>query len=205
MFYQYRKSAVAMALVLIAALCSTNAIAANNTTVLFSTLGPQGQWSTTNGLFVNGSTYGNQAVAQQFTVPGVANLVNVQLPLSTFQSQNNNPVSVYLEAGTGGQGGLPQTIITQLTQVGSVPSQPALVSFTCGANCSLRPDTPYWIVAVQSDPNSQDVWWWAYQNPWGYGATNTIGSPTGPWDGTYGPVTGMQVNGVYACINCNAH
>lgn len=183
--------------------CSVSAMAANNTTVLFTTLGPQGQWSTTNGSLVQGSSYGNQTIAEQFTVSGLANLVNVQLPLSTFESQNNNPISLYLEAGTGGRGGLPQTIITQLTQVGSIPSQTALVSFTCSANCTLRPNTPYWIVAVQSDPNSQDVWWWAYGNPVGYGAENTLGSPTGPWDGTYGPISGMLVNGVYACSNCN--
>jgi len=201
MTYTARKSA--LAILILAMFCSVSALAANNTTVLFTTLGPQGQWSPTNGFFVNGSNYGNQVTAEQFSTSGLATLVNVQLPLSIFNSQNNNPVSVYLESGTGGQGGLPQTIIAQLTQVGSVPSQPALVSFTCNQNCTLRPDTPYWIVAVQSDPNTQDVWWWSYQNQVGYGATNTLGSPTGPWNGTYGIITGMQVNGVYACANCN--
>jgi hypothetical protein len=186
-----------------AILCGASALAANNTNILFTSLGPQGQWSSTNGLFVNGSSYGNQAIGEQFTVSGLANMVNVQLPLSNFQSQNNNPVSVYLESGTGGDGGLPETIITQLTQVGSIPSQPALVSFTCSQNCTLRPNTAYWIVAVQSDPNSQDVWWWAYGNPRGYGAQNTIGSPSGPWDGTFGTVSGFQVNGVYACASCS--
>jgi hypothetical protein len=189
------------AIVMIAMLCSMNAAAAN-TTILYTSLGPQGQWSTTNGLFVNGSSYGDQAIGEQFTTTGAATIVNVQLPLSTFQSQGNNPVSLYLESGTGGDGGSPEHIITQLTQVGSIPSQPALVTFTCSQDCALQPNTPYWIVAVQSDPNSQDVWWWAYGNPHGYGAQNTLGSPTGPWTLTYGVVSGFQVNGVYACSNC---
>jgi len=191
-----------VALAVSAMLCAVNATA-GNTTILYTSLSSQGQWSPTNGFFVNGSSYGNQAIGEQFTVTGTAALVNVQLPLSTFQSQDNAPLSVYLESGTGGDGGLPENIITELTQVGSIPSQPGLVSFTCSQNCILRPNTPYWIVAVQSDPNSQDVWWWAYGNPHGYGAQNTLGSPTGPWDGTYGTVSGFQVNGVYTCANCN--
>ncbi len=204
MKYAFRKSLIfGAALIVAAALSTVNAVADPNN-ILYTSLGPNGQFYN-NGIFISGSGFSNSVYGFQFTTPGQANMTNVQLPLSTWQSQDNNPISLYLEAGTGGDGGQPQTIITQLTQVGSIPSQPGLVTFTCSQNCTLQANTAYWIVAVQTDPNSQDVWWWAYNNPWGYGATNSSGSPTGPWNLIYGPVSGFQVNGVYItrCTNCS--
>jgi hypothetical protein len=193
-----------MALMLIAVLCSMNAVAANNTSVLYTTLGPNGQFSTQGAFGISGSTYGNYVTANQFTSPGAAVLSNVQLALSNYQGNTNAPVTLYLETATSGRfGGEPDTIITELTQVGSIPSSPALVTFTCSANCQLQANTTYWIVAVQTNPNSGQEWWGAYQNMWGYWANNTDGSPTGPWTQFYGNIAGYQVNGLYACANCN--
>lgn len=204
MVYVSRKSAILVAIMLIAMLCSMNAVAANNTSILYTTLGPNGQFSTQGAFGVSGSNYGNSVIAQQFSTPGVAALSNVQLALSNYQGETNAPVTLYLETATSGpHGGEPETIITELTQVGSITSSPALVTFTCSANCQLQANTTYWIVAVQTNPNSDQEWWGAYQNMFGYAAFNTLGSPTGPWTQTYGPVAAYQVNGVYASTSCN--
>lgn len=95
----------------------------------------------------------------------------------------NNPVNVYIESdsGTG-----PGSILASLSQVGVIPSfgsGSGLVTFTCsGAGCTLGAGT-YWLVAVETDSGTEQIWDFAYQDATISNYFNQLGSATGPWNG----------------------
>ncbi len=173
-----RKIGVFVVAVLMGAMiCSVSASAGS---VLYTTLGPGGAYDTSGGLFVDGANFNNEVIGNQFTLSAGGFVSDAMLALAFVQG-NNSPVSVYIETNNGG---VPGSIITQLTQVGTISPAGGLVTFTCsGAACGLAPGQ-YWIVAQQPDPNAQHGWYYSYNDQPGepgYIAANLIGSPTGPW------------------------
>jgi hypothetical protein len=150
--------------------------------VVFTTLGPSGQFDTNGDYFVDGSGYNNQVIANMFTLSSGTTVGDAVLALGNYAG-DNNPVNVYIESDSSG----PDSIIATLLQVGTIPSSSSgsgLVTFTCsGAACTLGAGS-YWLVAQEPDANTEQIWNYAYQDQSIGFAFNEIGSPTGPW---YGP------------------
>jgi len=165
---------------------SVNATAGS---VLCSTLGPNNEYDSSGGFFVDGSNGNNQVIANPFTLGTGATVADAVLALGNLYSSgapNNNPVSVYIESNNGG---LPGSIIAQLSQVGTIPpwyysgKGGGLVTFTCsGAACNLGAGS-YWLVAWEPDSKTEQVWLFSYQDQSALIAFNHLGSPTGPWIG----------------------
>ena len=185
-----RKSGIFGMVVLMGAmLCSVSASAG----VLYTTLGPGGQFDTTTGYLVNGSNFNNQVIADPFIPTATANLADAVLALCNV-SNNNSPVNVYLESDNFG---VPGAILDPLTQVGTIGPFPpgGLVTFNCSTCPLLMMGTQYWLVAVEADPNSNQEWNWAFNDPTGPIAFNTIGSATGPWNSVTAQISGFQIDG----------
>src|SRR5215469_3580326 len=143
--------------------------------VIFTNFGSGQSFNTANSWDVGTFAPGlNQAVAFSFAPTETATLTDAMLALVQFAG--TGAVSVYVESNSGGQ---PGTILDSLTQVGSVPASPALVEFTCVTCSVLQSGTPYWLVAVQSDPTTLDGWSWALSET-GSWYFNDAGSSTGP-------------------------
>ena len=182
-----------MTILMGAMICSVNAAAGD---VLYTTLGPGGAYDGSNGYFVDGSNYFNTVVANQFTLGSGATVANAMLALGNFLG-NNNPVTVYIESNNGG---VPGGIIATLSQSGTIlpwgnGSGGGLVTFNCsGSGCALGAGS-YWLVALEQDPNTQQVWDFAYQDQQGNIAFNSSGSPNGPWSTTFDVENAFQIDG----------
>ncbi len=74
---------------------------AGATDVLYTTLGPNGEYDTASGYFVDGSNYFNQVLAMPFTPSQSENLSDAVLALGNYAG-SNSPVNLYLESDNGG-------------------------------------------------------------------------------------------------------
>ena len=157
--------------------------------VVFTTLGPSGQFDSNGGYMVDGSFYNNQVFANMFTLGAGTTVGDAVLALGNYAG-NNNPVNVYIESNSSG---LPGSIIAALSQVGTIPSSASgsgLVTFTCsGAACTLGAGS-YWLVAQEPDAHTQQMWDYAYQDQLITSTSNASGSSTGPWGGSYSRIAG---------------
>ena len=146
---------------------------------LVTTLGPGGAYDNSSGATVNGSAYSNQVIGNPFSLGSGATVTDALLALGYIPYTNNNPVNVYIESDSGGS---PGSILASLTQVGSIPpfrSGGGLVTFDCsGVGCALGAGN-YWLVAVETDANSDQVWFYAYQDQITLIAEDQSGSPVG--------------------------
>jgi|ERR1017187_258893 hypothetical protein len=182
-----------VAILMGALICSISASAG---VILYTTLGPNGEYDGYSGYPIGGSGPNNQVIANPFTFSAGATVGDVVLALGNLAGPNN-PVDVYIESDNGG---LPGSIIASLTQVGTIPPWfnghgGGLVTFDCtGAQCAL-PAGSYWLVAFEPDWNTAQVWAWAYQDQMNNMASNEIGSPTGPWDGWFGTEDAFRIDG----------
>lgn len=161
-----------------------SSVCARASTVLYSTLGPNSEYDSTQGWLLGNFFGDDQVMAMQFTLGAGATVGDAVLALG-----DGFPVSVYIESDTSG---LPGSIITTLSQVGQIPSSGGLVTFNCGLLCTLGPGS-YWLVALA--PDSMQSWEWAYQDATGNITYNQIGSPTGPWHSSYdGNLGGFRID-----------
>jgi len=178
----------------VAALTLLFCATAGATDVLYTTLGPGGEYDTSSGYFVDGSNYYNQVLAMAFTPSSSENMVDAVLALGNYAG-SNSPINVYLESDAGGQ---PGSVLASLTQQGTI--QPfsgggSLITFNCGGCGTVTAGTQYWIVAKESDPNTEQAWMYAYQDQVGDLAFNQVGSENGPWNLYNGTISGFRVDG----------
>ncbi len=167
---------------------------AGATDVLYTTLGPNGEYDSASGYFVDGSNYFNQVLAMPFTPSQSENLSDAVLALGNYAG-SNSPVNVYLESDNGG---VPGSVLATLTQQGSIPpfsSGGGLVQFNCAGCGQVSAGTQYWIVALEGDPNTEQAWMFAYQDQQGSAAFNQLGSATGPWNQFNSTISGFRVDG----------
>jgi hypothetical protein len=181
-----------MAILVGGMICSVSASAG---TILYSTLGPNGEYDGSSGYFVDGSNFFNQVMANPFTLSSGATVGDAVLALGNFAG-GNSPVNVYIESDAGG---LPGSIIAQLTQQGTIlpfgnGAGGGLVTFTCsGVGCTLGAGN-YWLVALEADPNTEQVWDFAYQDQANNIAFNQTGSSTGPWNPFFGTEDAFRID-----------
>jgi len=174
-----KKSSIFAALVLgfTGALATVPALADST---LYTTLGPGGAYDSSSGWVVTGSNLGNFVVGNSFSLSSGGTVADAVLALG-IQIGPDSPVSAYIESDNSGS---PGSILSSLAQVGTIPSfydgnGGGLVTFACsGAACDL-PAGSYWLVAVESDPNTQVAWDMAYGDAETNFAYDYSGSPTG--------------------------
>jgi MYXO-CTERM domain-containing protein len=113
---------------------------------------------------------------------------------STKAPASNSPINLYLESDGGG---VPGSILATLTESGVPGNFPPgfLSTFTCNSCPTLNPGTQYWLVAQQSDPNSDQEWNFSYGDVGGNFAFNQTGSATGPWSTETSTLSAFQVDG----------
>ena len=168
------------------------AVGASASDILYTTLGPGGEYDSATGYYVDGSNFTNQVLALPFIPSQTENMVDAVLALAHF-SGSNAPVSAYLATDNGGE---PGSILATLTQQGSVQELPgSLVTFNCASCGTVNAGTTYWVIAQETDPNTQDAWMWAYQDQQGHGAFNQVGSNNGPWSQYDSTISGFRVDG----------
>ena len=175
--------------ILTLALCATA-----SADILYTTLGPNGEYDTKNGWFVDGSNYNNQVMAMPFTPTSNGTMSDALLALSNYAG-GNNPINVYLYTDNGGQ---PGSQLATLTQQGTIPpynSGGGLVQFDCNGCGTVMGKTQYWLVAWEPDPSTQQLWMWDYQDGGGPYAFNQLGSIDGPWSLANGEFGGFQIEG----------
>lgn len=185
-----RKHYLGVAIVLTVMLSSMSAMAGT----LYSTLGPGGQYDTANGYFVDGSNFFNQVLASPFTSSTTATMTDAVLALGNFAG-NNNPINVFVESDAGG---MPGSILATLTQNGTITpfgSGGSLITFTCSSCPTIQAGTAYWLVAGETDPNTEQAWMFAFNDTANNIAFNQVGSPTGPWNLFFGTDVGFQIDG----------
>ena len=188
-----RKAGVLAMAILIAAMVFSVSASAD---VLYTTLGPSDQYDGNSGYFVDGSNFFNQVMANPFTLATGATITDAVLAMGNYQG-GNSPVNVYLASDNGG---LPGTILAQLTQQGTIQSWfngngGGLVTFNCSGNgCQLGAGN-YWVIALESDPNTEQVWDFAYQDSANNIAFNQQGSQNGPWNPFFGTQDGFRIDG----------
>jgi len=129
-----------------------------------------------------------------FTTGAAASVSDAVLALGNYAG-NNVPISVYIESNSGG---VPGSVLANFDQVGTIPSHgggSGLVTFTCASGCNLAGGTQYWLVALETDANTQQLWDGVTGDPSGVFAFNESGSATGPWvqDGNY--ESAFQIDG----------
>lgn len=181
------------------------AVPAFGDTTLYTTLGPGGAYDTSfyGGYFVDGSNFNSQVIGNPFTLGSAVTVNDAVLALGNFGG-NNKAVSVYIESDSNGSPGI---VLASLTQVGTIPSyftgsRGGLVTFTCtGDNCSFAADS-YWLVAVELDPGTQQLWDRAYDRniPTAILAVNHFDTATGPWDVEGNDFNGFQIDGTQSSI-----
>jgi len=188
-----RKAGVLAVATLISAMMFSVSASAD---VLYTTLGPGGEYDTGSGYFVDGSNFFNQVMANPFTLATAATITDAVLAMGNYQG-GNSPVDIYLASDNGG---LPKTILAQLTQQGTIQSffngqGGGLVTFNCSGNgCQLGAGN-YWVIALESDPNTEQVWDFAYQDRPDNIAFNQVGSQNGPWNPFFGTGDGFRIDG----------
>lgn len=180
-----KASLVNLALLLALVFCAGSAGAS---VVLYTTLGPHGEYETGGGYEVSGVF----VIAMSFSPNATVNLQDAVLALGNF-SGNNSPVNLYLESDATG---VPGTVLDNLTQVGTIPPSPGgLVTFDCTVCPMVQIGTRYWIVALETNPNSVQSWMFAYQDATGIFAYNDGGSFNGPWTQSPGTLSGFRIDG----------
>jgi len=183
-----------MVILIGAMICSVSAAAGD---MLYTTLGPGSAYDGSNGYFVDGSNYYNTVTANMFTLGAAGTVADAVLALGNFLG-NNGAVTLYIESNSGG---MPGNIIATLSQSGTIlpwgnGNGGGLVTFNCsGAQCALAAGS-YWLVAWEQDPNTQQIWDYAYQDNQGNLAFNGSGSPTGPWGSFFDTANAFQIDGV---------
>lgn len=175
--------------ILTLALCATA-----SADILYTTLGPNGEYDTKAGWFVDGSNYTNQVLAMPFTPAANAQMTDAVLALGNYAG-GNNPVNLYLYTDNSG---VPGTQLATLTQQGTI--QPfsdggSLIQFNCNGCGTVSQGTKYWLVAWETDPNTQQEWMWDYHDHNGTFALNHLGSIDGPWNLFSGAFSGFRVEG----------
>jgi len=181
-----------MAILMGALICSISASAVGP--VLYTTLGPNGQYDPYSGYVVGGSNH--QVMAAPFTFSAGATVGDVVLALGHLGGTSNNPVDVYIESDNGG---LPGTIIASLTQVGTIPpwlgNAWSLVTFNCsGVQCTLGAGS-YWLVVFEPDAYSGQGWNYAYRDQMGNMAAKQNGGPEGGFHLFWGPEGAFRIDG----------
>jgi hypothetical protein len=172
-----RKSTIVRDLALVV-LASCTALPAN-AVVVATNLGPGNTFSNNSILIENFLIRGEvTGFAASFVANVTATLRDVDLPLS---SDVGGSLTVGIASDAGGQ---PGTVITLLTQNGSIPGTPRLVAFTC-SNCpQLQANTTYWIAAVTTNLNTESFWYFspnALGNASFSNAFANVGAVIGPW------------------------
>jgi len=168
------------------------AVGASASDILYTTLGPGGEYDTASGYYVDGSNFNNQVLALPFILSQTENMVDAVLALAHFTG-NNNAVSAYLATDNGGE---PGSILATLTQQGTIQELPgSLITFNCNSCGTVNAGTTYWVIAQQTDPGTQQAWMFAYQDQSGHGAFNQIGSNNGPWNQYDSTISGFRVDG----------
>jgi len=175
--------------ILTLALCATA-----SADILYTTLGPNGEYDTMDGYFVDGSHYNNQLIAMPFTPSSNATMTDAVLALGYYQG-NNTPLNVYLFSDSNG---LPGTELATLTQQGTI--QPfsgggSLIQFDCNGCGTIDSGTKYWLVAWEADPDAQQVWMYDFNDHSGTFAINHVGNIDGPWGLISGALTGFRIEG----------
>ncbi len=178
----------------VAALTLLFCATAGATDVLYTTLGPGGQYDTASGYFVDGSNYYNQVLSMNFTPNATENLADAVLALGNYAG-SNSPINLYLQSDAGG---MPGATLATLTQQGTI--QPfsgggGLVTFNCSGCGQITAGTQYWLTAWETDPNTEQAWMYAYQDQVGNLAFDQTGSIDGPWNLYTGTVSGFQIDG----------
>lgn len=189
-------SAKATALILAALftilLCPANAAA---DTLLFTNLGPNGEYDTNNAYFVSGTVFSNQVIAEPFT-PGMSVHISYAELALGHHDGINNPLNVYLMSDTAGQ---PGSVLDTLTQVGTIPEYSGgggLVRYNCTACVGLTAGTTYWIAALEPEADSEQGWMLAYQDVSGNIVFNQEGTINpSQWTAYNGSVSGFRVYG----------
>lgn len=179
-----------LGMAIIAAVLSTMSANAN---VLYSTLGPSDEFDSSNGYFVDGSNFFNQVIASPFTVSANSSLADVMVGLNNFAG-SNSPVDLFIASNAGG---VPGGILVSLTQVGVIPpfNSMALTMFTPDASLSLMVGTTYWLIAQETDPNTEQTWDFAFGDSQNGIAFNQLGSTSGPWNQFFGTDVAFRVDG----------
>ena len=175
--------------ILTLALCATA-----SADVLYTNLGPNGEYDTQDGWFVDGSNYHNQVTAMPFTPTSNGTMTDAVLALGNFAG-GNDPINVYLFTNNGGQ---PGSQLASLTQQGTI--QPfsdggSLITFNCNGCGTINQGTHYWLVAWEQDPNTEQVWMNDYEDHGGTFAFNLLGSIDGPWNFFPGAFSGYRIDG----------
>jgi hypothetical protein len=111
-----------------------------------------------NGSVIYGlQNFGQPAFAMPFTASVTADLTDAVLALELENpAGTNTPLSLNLYADSGG---LPDSVLATLSQVGTISTAPSLITFDySGPHVTLDAGTPYWLAPVQSDINTLDGW-----------------------------------------------
>jgi len=162
--------------------------------VLFTTLGPNGEYDPNSGWFVDGSNYHNQVTAMPFTPAANAQMTDAVLALGNYAG-GNNPVNLYLYTDNGGQPGTQLATLTQHGVILPYDTGGGLVQFNCNGCGTVNQGTKYWLVAWEPDPNTAQAWMYAFQGHTGTWAFNLLGSVDGPWNLVPGTLSGYRVDG----------
>jgi len=175
--------------ILTLALCATA-----SADVVYTNFGPQGQYDTQNGWFVDGSDYNNQVIGVPFTPNFPVTLTDAILALGNYAG-GNNPLDLYLYSDNFG---IPGTQLATLTQQGTIQpfsSGGSLIQFNCGGCGRVEAGTRYWLVAYEPDPGTQQIWLNAYNDAGGDFVLNDVGSIDGPWKREPSFLPGYEVDG----------
>jgi PEP-CTERM motif len=179
-------------LTVVAALTLLFCATAGATDVLYTTLGPNGEYDTGSGYFVDGSNYFNQVLAFPFMPSQSENMVDAVLALGNYAG-SNAPVSLFLASDNAGS---PGSILATLSQQGTIPPFPGgLVQFNCSSCGTVNAGTTYWVIAQETDPGTEQAWMFSYQDQQGPGAFNQLGSNSGPWNLFDSTNVGFRVDG----------
>ncbi|MGH9437485.1 MAG: choice-of-anchor R domain-containing protein [Terriglobia bacterium] len=92
-----------------------------------------------------------------FTAGSTADLADAVLALGFLPGASNSSITLDLESNSSG---VPGTVLGTLTQQGTIPSASGPVTFDYSGTpaVELISGTSYWLVALQTDANSYDVW-----------------------------------------------
>jgi len=166
---------------------------AGATSILYSNLTGQ---LYTGGYWLSGSKIVvNQVMAMPFTPDATMNIADAVLGLSNYVGPGSRVIA-YLESDNGG---VPGNILDTLSQVGTIPpytAGAALLTFKCASCPVVDVGTQYWIVALEPNPNTIQLWAFPLPKPSGLVASNETGSATGPWYAdTNNVVSAFQVDG----------
>jgi hypothetical protein len=196
---QVQKPACLASLAALVLLLST-ASARADTTTLFTTLSGSPPFNLeAAAVGVDGGV--DVAWADQFIAGSTADLSDAILALGNYNQEvlgtgTNSPITVDLESDANG---LPGSILATLTQQGTIPqyTSPGLVTFDySGTPVQLTSGATYWLVALETDPNSLQAWFLSNAAS-GLDAVNYNGSAAGPWTAGCPPGPGCS-DGLHA-------